>query len=302
MMILSSLGHKFLIKELVVWKRKLNVPKKNIISERGVHRRSISGRCSPQGRTIASWRPDTGNMQSELQRDRAWRGSCRRVESFRNRTFSRDLNTSFLFSIVHKISKTFSYIILFHLIYTRRISSLVRRSRWWCTDKRKGKRKSRSSCRRSRAKGLVFVWRGTKVERGHTYRTWYVSSNFSPLFLPSYNYISFAQLPGGSALESGKICKGDRVVAVGGQDVREAPVEDIAVHVKVSNPVQLKLARFKSAKKWQVFQFYFSSFRRHYHLLLLYVILKGNLTVQGSAGGTRKARIRAAIPIRHHGL
>lgn len=56
-------------------------------------------------------------------------------------------------------------------------------------------------------------------------------------------------LPGGSALESGKICKGDRVVAVGGQDVREAPVEDIAVHVKVSNPVQLKLARFKSAKK-----------------------------------------------------
>ncbi|XP_017887387.2 inaD-like protein [Ceratina calcarata] len=55
-------------------------------------------------------------------------------------------------------------------------------------------------------------------------------------------------LPGGSALESGKICKGDRVVAVGGQDVREAPVEDIAVHVKVSNPVQLKLARFKSNK------------------------------------------------------
>lgn len=69
------------------------------------------------------------------------------------------------------------------------------------------------------------------------------------LFPPSYNYISLAQLPGGSALESGKICKGDRVVAVGGQDVREAPVEDIAVHVKVSNPVQLKLARFKSAKK-----------------------------------------------------
>ena len=55
-------------------------------------------------------------------------------------------------------------------------------------------------------------------------------------------------LPGGSALECGKIVKGDRVVAVGGQDVREAPVEDIAVHVKVSNPVQLKLARYKSAK------------------------------------------------------
>ncbi|KAG7205615.1 hypothetical protein KM043_007578 [Ampulex compressa] len=56
-------------------------------------------------------------------------------------------------------------------------------------------------------------------------------------------------LPGGSALESGKICKGDQVVAVCGQDVREAPVEDIAVHVKVANPVQLKLARYKSAKQ-----------------------------------------------------
>ncbi|KAL2719116.1 inaD-like protein isoform X3 [Vespula squamosa] len=56
-------------------------------------------------------------------------------------------------------------------------------------------------------------------------------------------------LPGGSALESGKICKGDRVVAICGQDVREAPVEDIAVHIKVSNPVQLKLARYKSAKQ-----------------------------------------------------
>ncbi|CAL7939331.1 unnamed protein product [Xylocopa violacea] len=56
-------------------------------------------------------------------------------------------------------------------------------------------------------------------------------------------------LPGGSALESGKICKGDRVVAVGGQDVRESPVGDIAVHVKISNPVQLKLARFTSAKQ-----------------------------------------------------
>ena len=68
----------------------------------------------------------------------------------------------------------------------------------------------------------------------------------------SDNFQKFVQLPGGSALESGKICKGDRVVAVGGQDVKEAPVEDIAVHVKVSNPVQLKLARFKSAKQWQV--------------------------------------------------
>ncbi|XP_011504694.1 PREDICTED: uncharacterized protein LOC105367624 [Ceratosolen solmsi marchali] len=51
---------------------------------------------------------------------------------------------------------------------------------------------------------------------------------------------------GGSAAESGKIVKGDRIVAVGGQELREAPVEDIALHVKVSNPVQLKLARYKS--------------------------------------------------------
>lgn len=181
MMILSFLGHKFLIKELV-WKRKLKVPNKNIISERGVHRRSVPGRCSPQGRTIASWRPDTGNMQSELQRDRAWRGSCRRVESFRNRTFL--FHFLFIFNHSYNFQKILNIIILFHLIYTCRISSLVRRSRWWCTDKRKGKKRSRSSCRRSRAKGLVFVWRGTKVERGHTYRTWYVSSNclpFSPL-------------------------------------------------------------------------------------------------------------------------
>jgi C-terminal processing protease CtpA/Prc len=51
---------------------------------------------------------------------------------------------------------------------------------------------------------------------------------------------------GGSAAESGKIAKGDRIVAVGGQELREASVEDIALHVKVSNPVQLKLARYKS--------------------------------------------------------
>ncbi|XP_046620524.1 uncharacterized protein LOC124305311 isoform X2 [Neodiprion virginianus] len=56
-------------------------------------------------------------------------------------------------------------------------------------------------------------------------------------------------LPGGSALESGKIAKGDRVVSVNGQDVREAPVEDIALHVKVANPVQLKLARYKPVKQ-----------------------------------------------------
>lgn len=54
-----------------------------------------------------------------------------------------------------------------------------------------------------------------------------------------------SQVAGGSAAESGKIVKGDRIVAVGGQDLREAPVEDIALHVKVSNPVQLKLSRYR---------------------------------------------------------
>ena len=53
-------------------------------------------------------------------------------------------------------------------------------------------------------------------------------------------------MAGGSAAESGKIVKGDRIVSVGGQDLREAPVEDIALHVKVANPVKLKLARYKS--------------------------------------------------------
>ncbi|XP_032689961.1 uncharacterized protein LOC116853160 isoform X4 [Odontomachus brunneus] len=56
-------------------------------------------------------------------------------------------------------------------------------------------------------------------------------------------------LPAGSALESGKICKGDRILAICGQDVREAPVDDIAVYMKTSNPLQLKLARYKSAKQ-----------------------------------------------------
>ncbi|XP_025158987.1 uncharacterized protein LOC105190328 isoform X2 [Harpegnathos saltator] len=56
-------------------------------------------------------------------------------------------------------------------------------------------------------------------------------------------------LPASSALESGKICKGDRILAICGQDVREAPVDDIAVYMKTSNPLQLKLARYKSAKQ-----------------------------------------------------
>lgn len=55
-----------------------------------------------------------------------------------------------------------------------------------------------------------------------------------------------SQVPGGCAHENGRIIKGDRVVAVGGTDLREAPVEDIALHVKVSNPVQLKLARYRA--------------------------------------------------------
>ncbi|XP_058790086.1 uncharacterized protein LOC131663616 isoform X2 [Phymastichus coffea] len=55
-------------------------------------------------------------------------------------------------------------------------------------------------------------------------------------------------VPGGSAAESQKIVKGDRIVSVGGQDLRDAPVEDIALHVKVFNPVQLKLSRYRYSK------------------------------------------------------
>ncbi|XP_024938329.1 uncharacterized protein LOC107265201 [Cephus cinctus] len=55
--------------------------------------------------------------------------------------------------------------------------------------------------------------------------------------------------PGGSALESGKIVKGDRIISICGQDMREASVEDIAFQLKVSNPVQLRLARYKPIKQ-----------------------------------------------------
>ncbi|XP_066584888.1 multiple PDZ domain protein-like [Prorops nasuta] len=55
--------------------------------------------------------------------------------------------------------------------------------------------------------------------------------------------------PGGSALESGKICKGDRVLSVCGEDVRDKSADDIAFHMKVSNPLRLKLARYTAAKQ-----------------------------------------------------
>ncbi|KAH0953999.1 hypothetical protein HN011_006386 [Eciton burchellii] len=54
---------------------------------------------------------------------------------------------------------------------------------------------------------------------------------------------------GGNAIESGKICKGDQLIAISGLDVREVSLDDIAFHMKISNPLQLKLARYKSAKQ-----------------------------------------------------
>lgn len=86
-----------------------------------------------------------------------------------------------------------------------------------------------------------------RVEREYTYM-----NKLAIIFYTIYIFFLFfvwLQLAGGSALESGKIVKGDRVVAVSGQDLRESPVEDIALHVKISNPVKLKLVRYRSAKQ-----------------------------------------------------
>lgn len=56
-------------------------------------------------------------------------------------------------------------------------------------------------------------------------------------------------MAGGQAIETGKICKGDHLVAIGGLDVRDASLDDIAFHMKISNPLQMKLARYHSAKQ-----------------------------------------------------
>ncbi|KYN37041.1 Multiple PDZ domain protein, partial [Trachymyrmex septentrionalis] len=53
---------------------------------------------------------------------------------------------------------------------------------------------------------------------------------------------------GGQAIETGKICKGDQLVAIGGLDVRDASLDDIAFHMKISNPLQMKLARVLRAE------------------------------------------------------
>lgn len=57
------------------------------------------------------------------------------------------------------------------------------------------------------------------------------------------------QMPGGQAIETGKICKGDHLITISGLDVRDVSFDDIAFHLKISNPLQLKLARYKSAKQ-----------------------------------------------------
>ncbi|XP_039304524.1 uncharacterized protein LOC105196259 isoform X2 [Solenopsis invicta] len=54
---------------------------------------------------------------------------------------------------------------------------------------------------------------------------------------------------GGQASDTGKICKGDHLIAIGGLDVRDASLDDIAFHMKISNPLQMKLARYRSAKQ-----------------------------------------------------
>lgn len=56
-------------------------------------------------------------------------------------------------------------------------------------------------------------------------------------------------MPGGQAIETGKICKGDHLITISGLDVRDVAFDDIAFHLKISNPLQLKLARYKSAKQ-----------------------------------------------------
>lgn len=56
------------------------------------------------------------------------------------------------------------------------------------------------------------------------------------------------QLPGGIALESGKLTYGDRIIGVCGDDVKEKPVEEIVILIKIANPVKLKLARYKVNK------------------------------------------------------
>ncbi|XP_014298362.1 inactivation-no-after-potential D protein [Microplitis demolitor] len=55
-------------------------------------------------------------------------------------------------------------------------------------------------------------------------------------------------LPGGIALESGKLTYGDRIIGVCGDDVKEKPVEEIVILIKIANPVKLKLARYKVNK------------------------------------------------------
>ncbi|XP_044578527.1 inactivation-no-after-potential D protein [Cotesia glomerata] len=72
------------------------------------------------------------------------------------------------------------------------------------------------------------------------------------LYLKGYKdgkgaYIS-ELLAGGTALESGKLAYGDRIVGVCGDDVKEKPIEEIVILIKVANPVKLKIQRYKVNK------------------------------------------------------
>lgn len=57
------------------------------------------------------------------------------------------------------------------------------------------------------------------------------------------------QMPGGNASDTGKVYKGDRLMKISGLDVREVSLDDIAFHLKISNPLQLQLARYNFAKQ-----------------------------------------------------
>ena len=92
------------------------------ISERSVHRRGVSWRSGPQGRTIAARWSDTRHVFSKLQKHGARSSSRRRIESFRNCT-STILSPNFSRCSSPLANNGNSQRWLF-----------IRRSRCWCID------------------------------------------------------------------------------------------------------------------------------------------------------------------------